>query len=206
MSLVAGFLTDKYVCFCGDTCLTLPNGNTSTIQKVHYFNQNILWAFTGDVQSNVIPIKEFLANGYFDFTKTSNVSFNTLNDKLKKHYNALYASLLKSNQNASVKKYPQFNTMIAGIENGAFTIYRYSLIEKVQSCEKYVEDSSCVQHIIMGKQEHEKNLCMPIFYPTISDLSQTFQNVLDKGVIFDKSINNMQQYVFLQKGNCNVNK
>lgn len=194
MSLVIGFVADDFLLLCGDTQLNFPDGSKGTIQKVHIFNDSILWGYTGSVKSNLDFIQKYVTDGKLDITKTSSISFKELNIQLAAHYNNLKQLYDQTGM------CPDFNTVIGGVENEKFVLYSYSLIESKVGINKIIAEPQSIYHLIMGKYEHETNFNCFDHLPSIDELKQMFQDILNKGISFDDTINNQMTYVYLQKG------
>lgn len=201
MSLVMGFLCDQYVLLCGDTQINYDNEEKGLISKVYSFNKDIVWGFTGNVNNNIDIIRPYLNDDLsIDQTKTVNITFDDLCGNIYHNY---YIPALEKYKQTGISS--DLNCFIGGYKDGHFLLQNYTVIELTQYEELLISESGFLKHRIMGKTEHESNLklLLPNYFPTIQEMINIFQNILDIGITFDTTINNYMTYVYLEIGGEN---
>lgn len=196
MSLVISFLSQDYLLFCGDTKVVRDNGTVGLCEKVHIFNNIILWGFTGNVLINIDPFRIFLGDdGNIDFNKTQNITFDELDYHIQSFYNRLNSEYITSGI------IPNFNCIIGGFNNGNFITKNYSLIKKKRGIFLDISENNFLKHTVMGEPCHQNVLedLLPPCYQSVEELIDIFQKIIDIGIYKDNTINNKMTAVYLKR-------
>lgn len=193
MSAVLLTLGPGYAVLCGDTMFCLDTGEKTTISKIKMVENKFLYGFTGRNTSAI----EFFSNKIDDnFNPTKellSLSFKELINILDNQFKNFEMSIIP----------PDFDvcSILCGeIDNNLFGI-RYTISSKEISKEIIKQPDTGLKIVGSMYKEHLNNYKLNISeYDIIEAIIEAFQQLLNQGIKIDKTINNIMEAYFINKG------
>lgn len=182
-----GVLESDFVIFCADTQLNGYDGIKSEVDKVYYINKDIIVATGGDYSLSHQTISLVTAH-----KNQENISFHEF-------YNAILQAFNEVSLSYSIL--PNVTLLVAGKEQEQLLMNLLAIIDAQIIHEQYVYDGEPVRKILGQTHLHFNTLTnlFPKEKMTPATIISKFQELLNKGILVDETINNKMTYVIIRK-------
>lgn len=188
MSLVQAVVTYSFVLMCGDKKANFKNGEESeNFVKVFKLNPNIIFGIAGNIHDNQKLFHDYL-----------NVDFENCNLCVTKNCNETLNDFFRiiTNRFNEIIKHQDSNihSLICGWDGEKFV--GKSFFTSTGITDAIPLNEGDVKFLSSGDNRHIENfLCIKDKYPfNILGMKNTLRDVLEKGVKFDSSINNISTF------------
>lgn len=187
MSLVMGILEKDFFVLCADTQLNKPDGTKELIDKIIKINDNIILGMGGQVEAALNIITQ--ANHYSNYESASFL-----------HYDRILTSIFCS-YHESGTPLGDVTLLVGGIEKDILYFRVLSILHgELAECELYQYNGTSIRKLA-NNANHLPNIIECVVKPdyTPESIITGFQEVLNRGVEFDDSINNIMTYYLLRR-------
>lgn len=187
MSLVMGILEKDFMILCADTQLNKPDGSKEVINKLIKINDNIILGMGGQAEAALSIISQ--THQYIDH---NNISFLD--------YDRILTDVFCFYHKCGMP-FGDTTLLVGGLENDILYFRVLSILHgKLEECDLYQYDKAPIRKLA-NNANHMPNIMELVVKPdyTPESIINGFQGVLNRGVEFDDSINNIMTHYVLRR-------
>ncbi len=192
MSAIMLVMGKQFAVLCGETMFCLDSGKKSKISKVKMVEDKFLYGFTGRNTSAVDFFRGLIDNKLNPTDELCNLTYPQLIDILNKQFLFYQASGVTDNFDVYA--------IVCGAANRSLQCTRY-LLRPNEYSQQVTESANSFKIVGSLLEKHLENL--NINYQSkdiVLEIINAFQQMMDKGIEFDYSINNEVEAYLMNRG------